>query len=92
MGRRQTDEINADSMALPVAWVKTWVGNAGMATRVFNTTMGSAEDFENEGLRRMTVNAVYWCLAMEKQIDPNSSVEFVGEYKPLKSGFDCPKL
>ena len=34
----------------------------------------------------------YWCLGMEKQIDPKSNVDFVGEYKPLKSGFDYPKL
>ncbi len=92
MGRKQTDKINPDLIALPVAWVKTWIGNTGKTARVFNTTMGSAEDFENEGLRRLTVNAIYWCLAIEKQIDPKSSVEFVGEYKPLKSGFDYPKL
>jgi Trehalose utilisation len=91
-GRKQTDKINSELIPLPVAWVKTWVGNAGKTARVFNTTMGSAEDYENEGLRRLTVNAVYWCLVMEKQIDPKSSVEFVGDYKPLKSGFDYAKL
>ena len=54
--------------------------------------MGSAEDYQSAGLRRLTINAVYWCLGMEDKIDPNSSVEIVGEYKPLQSGFDYAKL
>jgi hypothetical protein len=32
--------------------------------------MGSAEDYRNEGLRRLIVNAMFWCLGMEKQVDP----------------------
>ena len=50
--------------------------------------MGSAEDFANEGVRRMTVNAVYWGLGMESSIQPDSSVDIVGDYRPLKSGFN----
>ena len=40
---------------MPVAWVKTYNG-----ARVFGTTMGHANDFKNEGFRRMVVNACYW--------------------------------
>jgi len=92
MGRKQDDAINPKLIALPVAWVKNWTGNTGNTARVFNTTMGSAEDYQNAGLRRLTANAVYWCLGMEKKIDPSSSVDIVGSYEPLKSGFDYPKL
>jgi len=57
VGRNHDDAVNPKLIALPVAWVKTWTGNAGKSARVFHTTMGSAEDFQNAGLRRMTANA-----------------------------------
>ncbi len=91
-GRKQDDAVNPDLIALPVAWVKEWTSDKGKTARVFNTTMGSAEDYQNEGLRRLTVNAAYWCMGMEEKIDPKSKVEPVGEYKPLASGFDYKKL
>jgi hypothetical protein len=47
--------------------------------------------FSPFGACRLTVNAVYWCLLMEKQIDPRSSVDIVGDYEPLSSGFDYAK-
>ncbi len=91
-GRKQDDAVNPDLIALPVAWVKTWTSETGKTVRVFNTTMGSAEDYQNEGLRRLTANAAYWCMGMEKDIDPKSKVDVVGEYKLLPSGFDYKKL
>ena len=54
--------------------------------------MGSAIDFENEGVRRLTVNAVYWGQGMEKEISADRSVAPVGKYQPLKSGFNYEKL
>ncbi len=92
MGRHHDDAVNPELMALPVAWVKTWTGNTGKTARVFHVTMGSAYDFQNAGLRRLTVNAAYWCMHMEKDIDAKASVDIVGEYKPLDSGFDYKKL
>ncbi|MCE9529934.1 MAG: ThuA domain-containing protein [Planctomycetes bacterium] len=91
-GRKPDDEVNSNLIALPVAWIKTWTGNAGKTARVFHTTMGSAEDYRNAGLRRLTVNAAYWCLEMEEKIDPRSKVDIVGQYQPLSSGFDYAKL
>jgi hypothetical protein len=75
-----------------VAWIKTWQTSQGKTARVFHSTMGSGQDFENEGLRRLVVNAAYWCLGMEDEISPTSSVEPVGQYKPLPSGFNYEKL
>ena len=92
LGRKQTDAPNPKLVALPVAWVKTWTNDAGKTARIFNTTMGSAEDYQNAGLRRLTINAAYWCVGLESEIDPKSSVEVVGEYQPLKSGFDYARL
>ena len=83
---------NTKKEPLPIAWTKTWTGNKGRKSRIFHFTMGSAVDFSNEGVRRMTVNAVYWGLGVEKDIKPNSSIDIIGSYKPLKSGFNYEKL
>lgn len=85
-------EPNTDKEPLPIAWTKTWVGNQGKSTKIFHFTMGSAKDFENKGVRRLTVNAAYWGLGMEKMIDAESSVEPIGEYHPLNSGFNYEQL
>lgn len=77
---------------LPVAWVKTWRGNAGKESRIFHFTMGSAEDFANAGVRRLTVNAVYWGLGLESEIRADRSVDIIGDYRPLKPGFNYEEL
>ena len=83
---------NTKKEPLPVAWTKTWTGNKGLESRIFHFTMGSARDLENDGVRRMTVNAVYWGLGLEKAIEPDRSVAIIGDYKPLKAGFNYEKL
>lgn len=92
MGRKSDDAPNPDLIALPVAWVRTWTGNKGLTARVFHVTMGSAQDFKSEGLRRMTVNAAYWCLQMDGQIVGDSCMDIVGDYSPPESGFDYRRL
>ena len=83
---------NTDKVPLPVAWTKEWTGNQGKSSRILHFTMGSAKDFENEGVRRVTINGVYWGLGMEDQIKPDSDMSIIGEYKPLKDGFNYEKL
>lgn len=83
---------NTDKVPLPIAWTKTWTGNQGKASPVLHFTMGSAKDFENEGVRRVIVNGVYWGLGMEDQIKPDSNMDIVGDYKPMKDGFNYEKL
>ena len=75
-----------------MAWVKTWTGNRGLVARVFHTTMGSGDDFQNEGVRRLVVNAAYWCLGLEASIRADRSVACVGAYDPLGTGFDYKQL
>jgi hypothetical protein len=43
---------------MPIAWTKTYRIDEGPAGLVFETTMGSSQDLESEGMRRLLVNAV----------------------------------
>lgn len=92
MGRKHDDAPNPELEPLPVAWFKNWRTSGGKSARVFQCTMGSGKDLESAGLRRMIVNAVYWGIGMEAAISPTRSVEIVGEYKPLESGFDYAEI
>ena len=76
---------------MPIAWTKTWAAPNGETSRIFTTTMGAATDLESEGLRRLIVNAAYWCLGMEDQIPEAANVEIVGEYDPTEYGFGGAK-
>ena len=49
--------------------------------------MGAATDLQSEGLRRLLVNAAYWCVGMEEKIPKKANVDLVGPYKPLPFGF-----
>ena len=85
-GMNETDQAVQDERntpMMPIAWTRSYKGG-----RVFTTTMGSADDLPNQGVRRMLVNAAYWCMGMESEIMPERSVEIVGEYKPTKFGFN----
>ena len=71
---------------MPIAWTKSYRGSSGRSGRVFTTTMGCAADFECEGLRRLLVNASYWCLGMEEKIPAKANVDIVGQYHALPFG------
>jgi type 1 glutamine amidotransferase len=73
---------------MPVAWTKSYTGTAGKSARIFTTTMGASQDLLSEGMRRMIVNAAYWCLGMEDKIPAKNAVEIVGEWAPTKFGFN----
>ncbi|PQO46786.1 family 16 glycoside hydrolase [Blastopirellula marina] len=92
IGREHGGESNPEKEPLPVAWFKQWQTSAGKSARVFQSTMGSGKDFESAGLRRLVINAAYWSLGLEDEIDANRSVEYVGPYKPLASGFNYEEL
>jgi hypothetical protein len=90
-GMKPTDKPVAGAKndpMMPVAWIKTYQGADGRTGRVFTTTMGCAEDFQSEGLRRLVVNAVYWCLRLEDGIAAKANVALVGEYHALPFGRD----
>ena len=92
MGRKHDDPPNTKLEPLPVAWIKTWQTSEGKSARVFHSTMGSGTDLESAGLRRMIINAAYWGMGMESAITAKSSVDIIGDYKPLESGFNYKEL
>ncbi len=60
----------------PVAWTKTYKGS-----RVFFTTLGHPKDFENESVRRLLINGIYWAMSKEDRIPAGgTNVEIQGEY------------
>lgn len=92
MGRQHDDAPNPKLEPLPVAWIKNWRTSEGKNARVFHSTMGSGTDLRSAGLRRLIINAAYWCLEMEPAISATRSVDFVGSYTPLESGFNYAAL
>lgn len=92
LGRQHDDAPNPDKIPLPIAWTKTWTGSTGKPARVFHVTMGGARDFQSAGLRRLTINAAYWCLQLDGEITADRSVDLVGPYEPLDTGFDYAAL
>lgn len=92
IGREPGGADNPNKKPLPVVWVKDWTTSKSAKARVLHCTMGSGKDFENPGLRRLISNGVYWGLGMEKNISAESSVDYVGPYQPLSSGFHYEKL
>ena len=86
-GMKPTDEPKPDTPIMPLAWIKSYVGEKSNSSRVFCTTMGASVDLESEGLRRLLANACYWCAGLEKLISDASVVDFVGPFQPTFFGF-----
>jgi len=86
MGMDPASQPDPAKKLMPVAWTKTYTGASGRKSRIFTTTMGHVMDFQNQGFRRMMVNACYWAIGLEKKIDATSSVEFVEPFKPSPIG------
>ena len=72
---------------MPVAWIRNYTGPDGKTARVFNTTMGSSTDLESEGMRRLLVNAAYWCVGLEDKIPARANVDLVGSFQATPFGF-----
>ena len=90
-GMKNTDFVantERNSPMMPIAWTKTYELPNGKSGRAFCSTMGAATDLVAAGTRRLIVNAVYWCLAMEDEIPAGgTSVSIVGTYKPTAYEF-----
>ena len=85
---RATDkqEQGVNDPAMPVVWTRLHRNDNGTTNRILTTTMGSATDLENEGLRRLVVNGVYWGLGLD--VPARAEVGYVDEYVPSFYGFD----
>ena len=73
---------------MPIAWAKTYKIPGGKQGRAFCSTIGASVDLTNEAVRRLLINAAYWCLKMDNKIPQNGSdVALVGKYDPTAFGF-----
>ena len=70
---------------MPIAWTKTYQIPNGKPGKTFATTIGSSSDLLAEGVRRMMINGVYWCLGMD--VPERADVSLVGEYAPSRFAF-----
>ncbi len=89
-GMKPTDaaiEGPKNNPMMPLIWARERKNEVGKVNRILCSTIGAASDFESEGLRRLMVNASYWCLGMEKKIKASSKADVVGEYHPTFFGF-----
>jgi len=89
--KRSTDkaEQGVNEPMMPVAWTREYKNEAGKTNKIFCSTMGSATDLANEGMRRLVVNAVFWGLGMD--VPAKADVTVVGEFKPTMYGFKSYK-
>ena len=47
-------------------------------SRVVFSTIGAAQDMENEDLRRLYVNSVFWAVGLDSSIPAKADVTYVG--------------
>lgn len=87
VGMEPSDQPKPETAMMPLAWTKSYTGEQGATSRVFCTTMGASVDLESAGLRRLLVNACYWCMGLDDQIPDKSEVDYVEEYNPTFFGF-----
>ncbi len=85
--KRSTDkqEQGINDPMMPVAWTRVRRNEAGKENKIFCTTLGAATDLQNESLRRLVVNAVYWGLGLE--VPQKADVAYVDDFKPAMYGF-----
>lgn len=94
VGMKPTDaplEGDKNNPMMPVAWTKSYTTASGKTGKVFTTTMGASQDLENEGLRRLLVNAAFWCLGLEDAIPEKAKVSIVGQFEPSPFKFKGAK-
>jgi putative heme-binding domain-containing protein len=77
-GDKQEQGVNDPMM--PIVWSREYKNAALKTNKVLTTTMGAATDLENESLRRLIVNGVYWGLGMP--VPAKADVTYVDKYEP----------
>lgn len=70
----------------PIVWTRLYKNDSGRTNKTVTTTMGAATDLLDEGLRRLLVNAAYWCVGLN--VPKKADVALVGNYQPTMYGFD----
>ncbi|MGA0900570.1 MAG: ThuA domain-containing protein [Luteolibacter sp.] len=79
--RATGEEQPINDPMMPVIWTRELDGQ-----RIVTCTMGAATDLQNEDLRRVVVNGVFWGLDME--VPKKAKVDVVGEFQHIMYGFN----
>jgi hypothetical protein len=85
-GMSPESDVDSTKKPMPGAWVRTYKSESGKEGRAFATTCGGSGDLQNDGFRRLIVNAIFWAAGMEADIKPDSDISFVGPYRPTWHG------
>lgn len=80
VGMEPDSAADPEFAPVPAAWTRSYTGKSTAPGRVFTSTYGASNDIENEGFRRMLVNACFWAAGLEDAIRPDANVSFVGPY------------
>lgn len=78
---------NYDKSIMPITWLLDYQVPGGQTGGALTSTIGAATDLENEGLRRLVVNAAYYFTGLEDKINGEANVDYIGEYKPSNFSF-----
>ena len=78
-------EQGVNDPMMPVVWTRLYKNEAGNENKILGTTLGAATDLQDEGLRRLLVNSVFWGVGIE--VPAKADVTYVDDFKPLMYGF-----
>lgn len=73
--------------AVPSTWIRHYKDEDGDKHRVFHSTSGTSEDFQEEDYRRLVINGMLWAMGMEDAIKPDLNISLVGPYQPTTFSF-----
>jgi hypothetical protein len=85
---RSSDKVSQDvnTPPMPIAWTRLHRNANGTVNRTLTSTIGSATDLANEGVRRLIVNGVLWAAGLD--VPARTDVTLPGPYAPSFYGFD----
>ncbi len=72
---------------MPLVWLRERELSGEQRQRVVCSTIGAAVDLRSEDLRRLLVNAVYWCAGLEDATPARAEVEPLRPFEPTTFGF-----
>ena len=85
LAKKNNEGAKVNDILMPIAWTKSYQLPDGKQGKAFTSTIGSASDMLNEGVRRLLVNGIFW--AMDTSVPESAKVELVGDFKPSTYGF-----
>ena len=69
-GMKPDDPPNLEKSTMPMVWTREIKRESGTVSRVVFSTIGAAQDMENEDLHRLYVNSVFWAVGLNRAFPP----------------------